>query len=127
MAKKDIRDSIFSINGESRHGACIYSWIEKHGSKYVFWDVEKGRISDPCGSVSEAFCSDGCQYSLNFCEIYASISPEEMDCILNSGSILFSELETLRINGRDINTRDLNEIIEEYSKSITKKKKRKQG
>jgi len=46
MAKKDIRDSIFSINGESRHGACIYSWIEKHGSKYVFWDVEKGRIGN---------------------------------------------------------------------------------
>lgn len=124
MAARDLRDSIFSISASNNYGMDTYSWVEKHGSKYVLWNVEIGRISDPCSSVSEALSCDDSELSADYCSIYASISPEEMEAFLISGHIFLSDVEILRINDREIETRDINSIVDLYSSTMRKKQKK---
>lgn len=104
--------TVFSISEENSAGGSSYCWIESRPDGFHLFGSELGHMCGPTTSAALALHGSGFEFGLEYMEINTSLSPTQFREAIDG--IDFSSVTSLRLNGDEIQSRKLNDIVALY-------------
>lgn len=105
-------ETVFSIAEESNAGGSSHCWVERRGDDYILFGNELGPMSEPCADALSALSYPCAEFGMDYVAINSSLSAD--DFREACGQIILSNVAHLKVNGVEIEARDVDGILALY-------------